>query len=59
MNKKNPNIKSVSIRISSNLLNELRYVADYEGVSINKQIVSLISHCVSDFELEHGEIDKE
>jgi hypothetical protein len=58
MSKTNSDIKSVSIRIPSELLKELHYVADYEGRSANSQILYLIRRCVRDFKEEHGEIEE-
>lgn len=39
-------IKSVSIRIDEELLNELHRVADYEGRSANSQMLILVRDCV-------------
>lgn len=41
-------MKSVSIRIEEEMLNKLSYVADYEGRSINSQILYLIRNSVID-----------
>lgn len=49
-------IKSMSIRIDSDLLDKLHYVADYEARSANGQIIILIRNCVAQFEQKHGEI---
>ena len=49
-------IKSLSIRIDSELLDKLHVVADYEGRSANSQILILIRDCVTEYEKEHGEI---
>ena len=45
-------IKSVSIRIEEELLNELHRVADYEGRSANSQILILIRDCVERYKKE-------
>ena len=50
-------IKSLSIRIDSDMLNKLHYVADYEGGSANSQILILIRDCISKYEEEHGKIE--
>lgn len=50
-------IKSLSIRIDSDMLNKLHYVADYEGRSANSQILILIRDCISKYEEEHGKIE--
>lgn len=49
-------IKSVSIRIDSEMLDKLHIVADYEGRSANSQILILIRDCIKKYEDEHGEI---
>lgn len=49
-------IKSLSIRIDSEMLDKLHVVADYEGRSANSQILILIRDCVEKYEQEHGRI---
>ncbi len=49
-------IKSLSIRIDSEMLDRLHYVADYEGRSANSQILILIRDCIDEFEKTHGQI---
>ena len=49
-------IKSVSIRIDSEVLDKLHVVADYEGRSVNSQILILIRDCIEKYEDRHGEI---
>ncbi len=49
-------IKSLSIRIDSEMLDKLHYVASYEGRSANSQINVLIRECIEKFEEKHGEI---
>ena len=49
-------IKSVSIRIDEELLNELHRVADYEGRSANSQMLILVRDCVEKSKRE-GKID--
>lgn len=49
-------IKSLSIRIDSDMLNKLHIIADYEGRSANSQILILIRNCINTYEKEHGEI---
>lgn len=53
---KNSNIKSVSIRIPDELLQKLHYVADYDGRSVNSQVLHLIRERVKSFEDDHGKI---
>ncbi len=50
-------IKSLSIRIDSEVLNKLHYIADYEGRSANSQINVLIRKCIKNFEEKYGEIE--
>ncbi len=49
-------VKSVSIRIEEKMLEKLNVVADYEGRSINSQILVLIRESIKKFETEHGNI---
>lgn len=49
-------IKSLSIRISEEMLDKLHVVADYEGRSANSQILILIRDCIENYEEKHGEI---
>ena len=50
-------VKSLSIRIDSDMLHKLHYVAGYEGRSANKQILILIRDCIVKYEKEHGPIE--
>ena len=50
-------IKSMSIRIDSDMLNKLHYVADYEGRSANSEILILIRDAIEKYENEHGKIE--
>ena len=50
-------IKSVSIRIEEEMLNKLAYIADYEGRSVNSQVLVLIRQSIKSFEDENGFID--
>ncbi len=49
--------KSVSIRIEEEMLHKLGYVADYEGRSINSQVLVLIRQSIHAFEETHGKIE--
>ena len=49
-------MKSVSIRIEKEMLEKIGYVADYEGRSVNSQVLVLIRECIRRFEQEHGPI---
>ena len=50
-------LKSLSIRIDSEMLDKLHIVADYEGRSANSQILILIRDCIKKYENEHGDIN--
>ena len=50
-------VKSVSIRIEKEMLDKLAYVAEYEGRSVNSQILVLIREQIQAFEAEHGKIE--
>ena len=49
-------VKSVSIRIEDEMLKRIKFVADYEGRSINSHILVLIRENIKLFEEEHGAI---
>ena len=49
----------LSIRTDKILHDKLQYVAAYEGRSMSRQILHLITTCVREFEKEHGPIDRE
>ncbi len=50
-------IKGVSIRIEEEMLKKIGYVAEYEGRSVNSQILVLIRENIKKYEDEHGKID--
>ena len=50
-------IKSVSIRIEEEMLNKISYIADYEGRSVNSQVLVLIRENIKSFEDTTGTID--
>lgn len=50
-------IKSVSIRIEEEMLNKIAYIADYEGRSVNSQVLVLIRDNIKAFEDSNGIID--
>lgn len=50
-------IKSVSIRIEEEMLNKISYIADYEGRSVNSQVLVLIRENIKNFEEINGVID--
>ena len=49
--------KSLSIRIDTEMLNKLHVVADYEGRSVNSQILILIRDCIEKYEDKFGKIE--
>ncbi|MBC8585439.1 Arc family DNA-binding protein [Youxingia wuxianensis] len=49
-------IKDFSLRIEEELLEKLHYIADFEGRSVNKELLCLVRRHVAEFEKEHGEI---
>ncbi len=50
-------VRSVSIRIEEEMLRKIAYVADYEGRSVNSQVLVLIRESISAFEKENGKIE--
>lgn len=50
-------VKSVSIRIEEEMLNKIAYIADYEGRSVNSQVLVLIRENIKAFEENNGPID--
>lgn len=50
-------IKSVSIRIEEEMLSKLSYIAEYEGRSVNSQVLVLIRQSIKTFEDSNGSID--
>ena len=49
--------KSVSIRFEEEMLKKIGYVAEYEGRSVNSQVLVLVRDCIRHFEQEHGPIE--
>ena len=47
----------LSIRMNTELHDKLKYVASYEGRSMSRHILHLITKNVRDFEKEHGPIE--
>lgn len=54
---KNENEKSVSIRFDKTLLDKFHVVADYEGRSLNAQVIYMVRKLVEEFEKDHGKIE--
>ena len=57
MNKKE--VKNIGLRVEPEIHKKLRYIAKYEGRTINGQAYYLILTCIRDFEKEHGPITGE
>ena len=49
--------KHLSLRLDDDTRLRLKSIAQYEGRSINGQVMYLIYQCLRDFEKEHGELD--
>ena len=49
--------KHLGLRIDEKTHYKLKFIADYEGRSINKQIIHLIHKCIREFEKENGIIE--
>ncbi|MBQ2774638.1 MAG: hypothetical protein IJF40_01950 [Clostridia bacterium] len=56
---RNKSNKHLGIEVDPELHGKLRYIAKYEGRSINGQILYLIRQCIKAFEAQNGEIDWE
>ena len=50
--------KHLGIEISPELHAKLKYIAKYEGRSMNGQVLYLIRVCIKDFEKENGTIEE-
>lgn len=50
------NLPKFTIRIEPELLKKIRYVAEYNARSANREVEFLIRHHVKNFEQQHGEI---
>lgn len=49
--------KHLGLRIDDETHYKLKYIADYDGRSINKQVIHLIHKCIREFEKENGVIE--
>ena len=52
-------IKNVGFRVALDVHDKLRYIAKYEGRSLNGQIYYLMQKCIREFEKENGVITAE
>lgn len=48
--------KHLGLRIDEETHYKLKYISEYEGRSINKQVIYLVQKCIRDFEKENGAI---
>ena len=48
--------KHLGLRIDDETHYKLKYISEYEGRSINKQVIYLVQKCIRDFEKENGAI---
>ncbi len=55
---RNKENKHLGIEISPELHAKLKYIAKYEGRSMNGQVLYLIRVCIKDFEKENGTIEE-
>ena len=53
---RNKNNKHLGIEIDPELHQKIKYIAEYEGRSINGQILYLIRQCIKNFESENDPI---
>lgn len=53
---RNRNNKHLGIEIEPELHRKLKYIAGYEGRSINGQVIYLIRRCIREFESANGVI---
>ena len=51
--------KHLSIRMDTELHDKLQYIAEYEGRSMSRQVLYLITTCIREFEKEHGPVSLE
>lgn len=49
--------KHLGIRVDAALHRKLAYVAEYDGRSINGEILFLVRQYIREFEAEHGKIE--
>ena len=56
---RNKENKHLGIEVEPELHRKLRYIAKYEGRSINGQVLYLVRQCIRDFEEKNGKIEEE
>ena len=55
---RNKDNKHLGIEISPEIHAKLKYIAKYEGRSMNGQVLYLIRDCIKNFEKENGTIEE-
>ncbi len=50
-------IQHFSLRIDRSLLGKLHFIADYEGRSVNGEVLALIRDAIEKYEEKHGKIE--
>lgn len=53
---RNKENKHLGIEINPTLHRKIKYISEYEGRSINGQILYLIRQCIKNYEAENSEI---
>ena len=56
---RNKNNKHLGIEVDPELHGKLKYIAKFEGRSVNSQILYLVRQCIKEFENREGEIKLE
>lgn len=51
-------LPNFSVRLSEDILDKMRYIADFNSRSINKELEWLAKSHIKSFELEHGVISE-
>ena len=54
---RNKDNKHLGIEIDPDLHKKIKYISEYEGRSMNGQILYLVRKCIENFEKQHGVID--
>lgn len=49
-------VVGIGLRVDPEIHKKLKYIAQYEGRTINGQALYLIRSCIREFEKEHGPI---
>lgn len=52
-------VKNIGLRVDPEIHQKLKYIAKYEGRTINGQAHYLILSCIREFEKEHGPITED